>query len=212
MLCAIVNMYVIILLCSFLFSSVCSAELTPLTVPIEGRIVIPDPTRRVGNHILSLNGNEYITITRVDGSFTFENIPTGIYLLDITTAIHDIFPILKIRVSAEEGLVTAVEYKYPGAKRLPANYPVVLTAMAPLQYTLKKPPLSIVGMLMANPMMIMMVFMLIVVIGMPKLLQGMSPEELEELQKQSATSGDPMKKIKNMMGMGGSAADDDDDN
>jgi len=132
--------------------------------------------------------------------------------LDITTAIHDIFPILKIRVSAEEGLVTAVEYKYPGAKRLPANYPVVLTAMAPLQYTLKKPPLSIVGMLMANPMMIMMVFMLIVVIGMPKLLQGMSPEELEELQKQSATSGDPMKKIKNMMGMGGSAADDDDDN
>jgi hypothetical protein len=52
-------------------------------------------------------------------------------------------------------------------------------AIAPMQYTLKKPPLSIMGMLMANPMMIMMVFMLIVVIGMPKLLQGMTPEELE---------------------------------
>jgi hypothetical protein len=34
----------------------------------------------------------------------------------------------------------------------------------------------------------------------------------KELQKQSASNGDPMKKIKNLMGMGGSSADDDDDN
>jgi hypothetical protein len=48
--------------------------------------------------------------------------------LDVPTGIHDIFPILKIRVSAEEGLVSAVEYKYPGAKRLPASYPIGTTA------------------------------------------------------------------------------------
>ena len=40
------------------------------------------------------------------------------------TAIHDVFPVLKIKVSAEEALVSAVEYKYPGAKRQPAAYPI----------------------------------------------------------------------------------------
>ena len=49
---------------------------------------------------------------------------SGIYLLDVPTAIHDVFPVLKIKVSAEEALVSAVEYKYPGAKRQPAAYPI----------------------------------------------------------------------------------------
>lgn len=87
----------------------------------------------------------------------------------------------------------------------------VLTALAPIQYTLKKPPLSIMGMVMANPMMLIMVFMLFVVIAMPKMLQGMSPEELQELQKQSATGGDPMNSLKKLMGMSSPAGDDDDE-
>ena len=79
---------------------------------------------------------------------------------------------------------------------------------------------------MANPMMIMMVIMLIVVVGMPKLLQGMSPEELQvrlsplppfqnncfrlkELQKQSQSNGDPMKNLQKLMGMGGPPEDED---
>jgi hypothetical protein len=67
------------------------------------------------------------------------------------------------------------------------------------------------GMVMANPMMLIMVFMLFVVIAMPKMLQGMSPEELQELQKQSATGGDPMNSLKKLMGMSSPAGDDDDE-
>ena len=52
----------------------------------------------------------------------------------------------------------------------------VLTALAPLRFEVAKPPFSPLRMLMANPMMLVMVFMLIVVLVMPKLLQGMSPE------------------------------------
>lgn len=82
-------MNIILVYFNFLHDRFCSAEQTLLTVPVEGRIVIPDPSRRVGNHILSLNGNEYMTITKTDGSFTFDNIPTGFvsvqtkYVIDI---------------------------------------------------------------------------------------------------------------------------------
>ena len=57
---------------------------------------------------------------------------SGIYLLDVPTAIHDVFPVLKIKVSAEEALVSAVEYKYPGAKRQPAAYPIGASLPFPL--------------------------------------------------------------------------------
>eukprot|EP01036_Dinobryon_divergens_P026919 gene26919-35616_t len=158
-----------------------SSDRGALTVAVEGRLVIPDPSRRVSHQILSLNGDEFFAI----------------------------------KVSAEEALVSAVEYKYPGAKRQPAAYPIVLTALAPLRFEVQKPPFSPLRMLMANPMMLVMVFMLVVVLVMPKLLQGMTPEELQELQKQShsgAAAGDPMKNLQKLMGMGGgTAADEDDD-
>jgi hypothetical protein len=45
---------------------------------------------------------------------------------------------------------------------------------------------------------------------MPKMMANMSPEELAELKKQSATSGDPMKELSKLMG-GKPAADEEDD-
>ena len=48
-----------------------------LTVAVEGRLVIPDPARRVSHQILSLNGDEFFATSREDGSFTFHHIPSG---------------------------------------------------------------------------------------------------------------------------------------
>lgn len=135
---------------------------------------------------------------------------SGIYLLDVS-AIKEYFPQIKLKVSAEDGLITAVEYKYPGSKRIPAEYPVVLTALAPVVFFQKKPSMSIVSMLMGNPMMIMMLFFLVVVSYLPNILKGIPPEELEEMTKQSGQGGDPMEQMKKLMGMGGGAKDDDDD-
>lgn len=47
-----------------------------LTVPIEGRLIIPDGTA-AGNLDITLNGDLYSTMSRSDGSFTFHEIPTG---------------------------------------------------------------------------------------------------------------------------------------
>lgn len=182
---------------------------TILTVPIEGKIVIPDGSSAVNYHI-ALNGDQYSTICRVDGTFTFHEIPSGVYLLDVLS-INEIFPQMKLKVSAENGSVTVVEFKYHGAKRVPAVYPMVITAIAQVQHFQKRPPFNLVGMIMANPMMLIMLFTGLIVIGMPQLLANMTPEELEEIKKQSAAQGDPMKQLSALMGGGAAKATNDDD-
>ncbi|KAJ1388722.1 hypothetical protein B484DRAFT_459766 [Ochromonadaceae sp. CCMP2298] len=171
-----------------------------LTLPIEGRLEVPGNGHwSVWNQELTLNGDRYSTLTRVDGSFTFHDVTSGIYLLDVgSTGL--VFPQMKIKVSAENGTITVVEYKYAGAVRTPSAHPMVLRAIMPVTYFKKKAPLSVIGMVTGNPMMLMMLVMLIVVVGFPSLLQGMSPEELKELKKSS--SGDPMKEFSKLMGGG----------
>ncbi len=50
-------------------------------------------------------------------------------------------------------------------------------------------------------MIIMMLFSLGMVIAMPILMKNLSPEELEEIQRNSAASGDPMQKLSKLMGV-----------
>jgi hypothetical protein len=96
-----------------------------------------------------------------------------------------------------------IEYKYPGAQRSQADYPITLTAVSPIQYEIQKPPCSLWNMIWSNPMVLMMLFSLVMVVGMPYLMKNMSPEELEEIKKQSALGGggDPMKQLSKLMGM-----------
>jgi hypothetical protein len=181
----------------------------PLSVPIEGKVIIPTGAS-TANYEVTLNGQQHSTLCRMDGTFTFHDIPSGIYLLDVS-AIGEYFPQIKLKVSAEEGLISAVEYKYPGAKRIPADYPVVLKAIAPVVFFQKKPSMSIMSMLMANPMMLMMVFFLGVVSYLPSILKGIPQEELDEMTKNQAGTADPMEAMKKLMGMGGAEKEDDDE-
>jgi Protein of unknown function (DUF2012) len=126
----------------------------PSTLPIEGVLEIPNGELAV-NYQITLNGGEYTTISRHDGSFTFFDVPSGIYTLDVL-AIKYAFPQVKIKVnteltnappvavtSAETSVngengpvgagndtipehkhaqaINVVEYKYPGAMRIPAG-------------------------------------------------------------------------------------------
>lgn len=131
----------------------------------------------------------------------------GVYTLDVL-AVHAQFPQAKLKVEADVGAVTVVEFKYPGAKRTPISYPIVLTALAPVAYFQQRPPINIVGMLLGNPMMLMMLFSVGVMVLMPKLTEGMDEEELKKLQ---AEQGDPMKSLQKMMGMEQKTNDDPDD-
>lgn len=196
---------------SRLISCFAATAVDILTLPIEGRIEMPNsnfepPT----NQEITLNGDQFSTLSRRDGSFTFNDIPSGIYLLDVGSSAY-LFPQMKIKISAENATITVVEYKYPGAKRLPSTYPIVLTAMTKLSYFQKRKQLSILGMVTGNPMIILMLIMGVAVVAFPKMLSGMSPEELAEMKKQSASQGDPMKELSKMWGGAGAQKGDDDD-
>lgn len=118
---------------------------------------------------------------------------------------------MKVKISAENGTITVNEYKYLGAQHVRASYPIILAAIMPMRYFQVKPPISIVSMMMGNPMMVMMLVMGVVVIAFPNMMAGMSPEDLAELKKASANSADPMKELTKLMGGNVETKDEDED-
>ena len=85
-------------------------------LPIEGELEIPTG-ESASNIEVTLNGGEYRAYSRIDGKFTFHDIPSGIYLLDVLS-IHQVFSQMKIKIVAEEEIISVVEFKYPGAMRM----------------------------------------------------------------------------------------------
>jgi hypothetical protein len=55
-----------------------------------------------------------------------------------------------------------------------------------------------------------MLVMGIVVVFFPKMMEGMSPEDLAEMKKASAKQGDPMKELTKLMGGKVETEDEDD--
>ena len=77
---------------------------------VTGRLTYPTnfpvPTTK-----LSLNGGEHEAITRVDGSFTFHDVPPGIYLMDVLSS-EAMFSQVKLNLPEEaDGKIRALEYK-----------------------------------------------------------------------------------------------------
>jgi len=188
-------------------STYASSSKDILSLPVVGKIVIPDGTP-VGNFQLSLRGDdgEYVAFTAADGSFQFHEIPSGIYLLDVL-AVHQVFSQMKLKVSAENGTVHAVEYKYPGAKRLPASYPLFLNAIVPITYFQTPRPFSILD-IFGNPMMLMMMVSMGVIIFFPKMLSSIDPDKLKE--EMGDEGSEEVAKMMKSFGLGGGNAKDDD--
>ena len=80
-----------------------------------------------------LNGGQYSTLTRSDGKFTFHDVDTGIYLLEVND-IHLAFPQMKVKVDRSTDSISVVEYKFPGASRTQATHPIELMALTKLKY------------------------------------------------------------------------------
>jgi hypothetical protein len=69
-----------------------------------------------------------------------------------------------------EGTIKCLEYKYPGAAKQTIAYPLELMAQVKLNYFEARPKVSVMGMLMGNPMMLMMGAMVLMLSLFPKLL------------------------------------------
>jgi hypothetical protein len=145
-------------------------------VDITGTIIIHG-AETLSNTVIALNGNQYTTLTARDGTFTFYDIPSGIYSLDVRN-IYYVFSSLKIKVSFknETSKIDVIEYKYPGAKKSASSYPIVLPALAKNSYFQLRQKFNIVSFIFGNPMVIMMIFSLGMVIVMPIMMKNMDTE------------------------------------
>jgi hypothetical protein len=191
------NLIVLTILGLILLSSSAMAQ---ESVPIEGRVVVPDGKKGRGLASIKvvLNGGEYSTVTRADGKFTFHDVEMGIYLLEVN-AVQLAFPQMKVKVD-DKSSISVVEYKFPGASRTPATHPIELMALTKLKYFHDPPRFSIIGMIMGNPMIILMAFSAGIIFLFPKMLSSMDPEAMKEFEKAQGEE-DPMAAIKKMMGL-----------
>jgi len=90
-----------------------------------------------------------------------------------------------------------IEYVYPGAPKQAIPHPLELTAHASYEYYEPRQgftPFSI----LKNPMLLMMLLSVGGMVLMPKMMEGLDPEQKEQMQKQMAMQQDPSKMLTQM--------------
>ncbi|KAJ3410910.1 hypothetical protein HDV05_003041 [Chytridiales sp. JEL 0842] len=133
-----------------------------------------------------LNGGQKVAYLEEDGSFSFTNVPSGSHLLEV---LANGYVFDKIRVSVMGSTATAyihldgTSWTQPGP---PVALPLVLPARAKVNFFMKREGFSVLS-LFQNPMMLMMGGSLLFFFVFPKMLNGMDPEALKELQEKRGT-------------------------
>ena len=92
-----------------------------------------------------------------------------------------------------------LEYPYPGAAKQVTSYPLVLHPHATYEYFEKKKGFSMFSIL-KNPMVIMMVMSAGLMFLMPKMMEGLDPEEKARMQQQMKNQQDPSKMMSQLWG------------
>ncbi|GBG27899.1 ER membrane protein complex subunit 7-like [Hondaea fermentalgiana] len=150
-----------------------------------------------------------VGVVRKDGSFVLRDIPAGTYSLEVGSTTYS-YPLYLLNVG-ESGRISA--QFWVGKKRRELQHPLRLEPYGEQNYFEPRKTISI-GSLFMNPMLLMMAAMMGFMFLVPKLQEGMDPEELkkmqEDMRKQQLDQPDPQKLLGSMFGGGSSAADDSD--
>mmetsp|Transcript_38525 Transcript_38525/g.39210 ORF Transcript_38525/g.39210 Transcript_38525/m.39210 type:complete len:203 (+) Transcript_38525:229-837(+) len=154
----------------------------------------------LANHRIILNNGEFSALSRTDGRFLFYQIPSGIYLLEVDSP-SLYFSKFKLKVNAENNTLSILEYKYPGAHKLIVDS-LSLSPHGRPAYFQKRPPLSLLSLVLSNPMMAVMIAMFGMMILFPGMLSSLNDPEMQRANEElQAEMGDPMKEIKKALGM-----------
>jgi len=181
-------------------TSIASSSDTPATTTstsssatIVGRLRHPDPTLSINSTRITRNdGTTHSTYTQPDGSFYFYRVPPGVHLLDVQSREHH-FSQVKIQLLKEAmDSPKCIEYVYPGAPKQAIPHPLELTAHASYEYYEPRQGFSIMS-IFKNPMVLMMIVSAGLVVLMPKMMEGLDPEQKEQMQRQMAMQQDPSK-------------------
>ena len=114
------------------------------------------------------------------------------HLLDVQSREHH-FSQVKIQLLKEAmDSPKCIEYVYPGAPKQAIPHPLELTAHASYEYYEPRQGFSIMS-IFKNPMVLMMIVSAGLVVLMPKMMEGLDPEQKEQMQRQMAMQQDPSK-------------------
>lgn len=188
----------------FLAALTCTAAaFEQSTTTIEGRLLYPVLSPNTNDFLpfnvttkITLNhGNDYVTYTRSDGSFTIRNVHPGVHVIDVHSVTHHFSQIkCQYKVDTLDGTssVSCLEYAYPGAAKQVTGTPLNIFAGATYDYFEVRQGFSIFGIL-RNPMFLMMGFSAFMMFMMPKLMEGMDEEDKQRMKQQMELQKDPTK-------------------
>jgi len=142
---------------------------------ISGTVYPGSVAEKVEPLLVQLNGGEQTAFVRADGSFVFRDVAPGRYVVDLPSQRY-LFSQYKLDVAAD-GLVRALEYKYPGAPKARASYPLVLEPVKELDYFEQREKFNLLGLIM-NPSFLTIIVPIGLLYILPKLSEGMGTSSL----------------------------------
>ncbi len=198
-----------LLLFACFFSLASAAKKSPPTTDFHGRLTLPPSNSPYDSGTtVTLNGGTHFAISDASGKFVFKDIGPGVYHLEVRSTVHS-FPSVKIQLLEESMDQPKCNlYVYPGAEKQSVNCTSLLSlpALAKYDYFEKRQPFSIMS-LFRNPMMLMMIFSGGMMYMMPKMMEGMDPEQKEQMAKQMQMQSDPSMMWNELFGGGGDDED-----
>ena len=181
-----------------------------LYYPVEGTLVLKDRSRNLGTTEVMLNGGEYRTLTKTDGTFTFHDVEPGVYLLDVLSVEH-FFSQVKINLPrSASSPIQCLEYRYPGDAKRSISYPLRLVSPGRKQYFEQREAVGL-HTLLKNPMLLMVGVTGLMVLVLPKLMENMDPDEVKKMQEQMGAAQDPASMVKHLFGIGDADDDENDE-
>ncbi|GKY94609.1 hypothetical protein MPSEU_000426400 [Mayamaea pseudoterrestris] len=174
---------------------------------IHGRLQYPDKRPFMESAHISLNHDEQHTYSRSDGSFTFFNVKPGVHVVDVHDQLYHFSQIKCQFLEESMDKPTCIEYIFPGSHKLETTHPLVVNALASIEYFDAKRGFSILSII-KNPMVLMMLFSVGMMYFMPKMMEGMDPEEKAKFKQQMAMQSDPQRMIKEFFGDAAGGKDD----
>eukprot|EP00249_Psilotum_nudum_P007304 c20464_g1_i1 orf=349-966(-) len=133
-----------------------------------------------------LNGGQRVAFIRPDGYFAFHGVPAGTHLVEVV-AMGFFFSPVRVDVSARlHGQVQATLTE----NRKSLGEFLTLEPLREEQYYEKREPFSLMGLL-KSPMGLMVGFMLVAVVLLPKLMENIDPEEMKRVQSEMRNQPTP---------------------
>lgn len=151
---------------------------------IRGRVDLSGSSLPVS---VRLNARHYAFV-RSDGTFVFRDVSSGTHELTVLDPKRE-FTRATVEIDSAQNVVKILEWfpsqaqgQGPQARLVPQ---LVVRSLGEVDYFEKRQTVSVMSFF-ANPMMLMLGVTLVMGMAMPKLMEGMDPEELKRVNKDMA--------------------------